>query len=178
MPSLSLALKFDEARKWLQGLGKRLPVTADMQDDMEQFTIRYIYKDKTSKRLAEARAKKCEAMKKKSTLRIPPDSDSHNMKVTRANYQLFILLNFMNPDAPPSPLQHGWCLRDGNVHLYATHALPKYLSNFTVTAAGSTQEYDTHSGTSDYDEEPDSNKTLGRALDPRAIGTWLSKLTE
>ena len=107
------AMKSEEACKLLQGLGKRLPVTADMQDDMEQFTIRYIYKDKTSKRLAEARAKKWEAMKKKSTLRIPPDSDSHNMKVTRANYQVFILLNFMNPDAPPSPLQHGWCLREG-----------------------------------------------------------------
>ncbi len=52
------AMKSEEARKLLQGLGKRLPVTADMQDDMEQFTIRYIYKNKTSKRLAEARAKK------------------------------------------------------------------------------------------------------------------------
>ena len=43
---------------------------------------------------------------------------------------------------------------------YTLHtALPKYLSNFTVTAAGSTQEYDTHSDTSDYDEEPDSNES-------------------
>ena len=83
------AMKSEEARKLLQGLGKRLPVTADMQDDMEQFTIRYIYNDKTGKRLAEARAKKWEVMKKKSTLRIPPDSDSHNMKVTRANNQVF-----------------------------------------------------------------------------------------
>ncbi len=65
------AMKSKEARKLLQGLWKRLPVTADTQDDMEQFTLRYIYKDKTSKRLAEARAKKWDAMKKKSTLRIP-----------------------------------------------------------------------------------------------------------
>ena len=36
------ATKSEEVRKLLQGLGKRLPVTADMQDDMEQFTIRYI----------------------------------------------------------------------------------------------------------------------------------------
>ena len=36
------AMKSEEARKLLQGLEKRLPVTADMQDDMEQFTIRYI----------------------------------------------------------------------------------------------------------------------------------------
>ena len=45
------AMKSEEARKLLQGLGKRPSVTADMQDDMEQFTIRYIYQDKTSKRL-------------------------------------------------------------------------------------------------------------------------------
>ena len=41
------SMKSKEARKWLQGLEKRFPVTADMQDDMENFTIRYIYKDKT-----------------------------------------------------------------------------------------------------------------------------------
>ncbi len=60
----------------------------------------------------------------------------------------------MNPDAPPSPLQHGWCLREGKCApiRYTQPALPNYLSNFTVTAAGSTQEYDTHSHTSDYDE--------------------------
>ena len=54
------AMKSEEARKLLQRLGKRLPVIADMQDDTEQFMIRYIYKDNTSKTLAEARAKKWE----------------------------------------------------------------------------------------------------------------------
>ncbi len=44
------------------------------------------------------------------------------------------------------------------MHLYATHSL-LFLNIFTVTAAGSTQEYDTHSDTSDYDEEPDSNES-------------------
>ena len=29
-----------------------------------------------------------------------------------------------------------------------------------------------------FDQDPFVNKTLGRALDPRANGTWLSKLTE
>ena len=42
-PSIfNTAMKSEEARKLLQELGKRLPVTADMQDDMEQFTIRYM----------------------------------------------------------------------------------------------------------------------------------------
>jgi len=154
-------MKSKEAHKLLSGLRKRVPVMADMQDDMEQFTIEYTYKDKTSKTLAEARAKKREAMKKKSTLRIPPDSDSHHMKVTRANYQVFILLNFMNPDAPPSPLQHGWCLREGKCTpiLHTQPALPKYLSSLTVTVAGSIQESNTHSDTSNCDDESDSNES-------------------
>ena len=79
------------------------------------------------------------------------------MKVPRANYQVFILLNFMNPDAPPSPLQHGWCLREGKcAPMRYTQPVPEYLSSLTETAAGSTQESDTHSDTSDYDDEPDS----------------------
>jgi len=32
--------------------------------------------------------------------------------------ELCILLNFMNPHAPPSPLQHGWCLREGKMCTY------------------------------------------------------------
>ena len=38
-------------------------------------------------------------------------------------------------------------------------ALPEHLSSLTVTAAGSTRESDTHSDTSDYDDEPDSNES-------------------
>ncbi len=113
----------------------------DLGKDMEQFKIRYIYKNKTIKRPAEARAKKWDAMKKKSTLRIPPDSDSHYESDQSQLPSIHPLENFMNPDAPPSPLQHGWCLREGKCApmRYTQPALPKYLSNFTVTAAGSTQ---------------------------------------
>ena len=106
-------MKSEEPQELLRGLEKRLPVTPQTVKDMEQFTIKYLYKDRTSKTLEEARAKKWEGMKRKSTLRIPPDRDSHNLKVTRTNYQAFIVLNFMNPDAPSSPLQHGWSLREG-----------------------------------------------------------------
>ena len=80
------------------------------------------------------------------------------MKVARANYQVFTLLNFMYPDAPPLPLQHGWCLREGKCAPIRTQpTLPQYLSSLTVTAAGSTQESDTHLDASDYDDDPDSD---------------------
>ena len=55
----------------------------------------------------------------------------------------------MNPDASPSPLQHGWCIREGKCTpvRYTQPALPKCLSNFAVTAASGTQESDTDSDT-------------------------------
>ena len=105
-------MKSQKALKLLSGLGKSLPVTCQTKKDMEKFAKKYVYKDKTSKTLTEACAKKWDAMKRKSTLRIPPDTDSH-LKVTRGNYQTFIMLNFMDCDASPSPLQHGWNLQMG-----------------------------------------------------------------
>ncbi len=151
------AMKLDDARQLLQGLGKSIPVTEETQKDMAQFTIKYIYKDKTNKTLAEARAKKWEAMKRKSTLRIPPDADSHCLKVTRGNYQAYIWLNYMTPDAPPSPLQHGWTLREGKClpTRYSKPALPRCLSD--VATDMNTVEPDTDSDTDSNNSESDSD---------------------
>ena len=65
------AMKSQKGLKLLSGLGKSLPVTSQTKKDMEKFATKYVYKDKTSKTLTEARAKKWDAMKRKSTLRIP-----------------------------------------------------------------------------------------------------------
>ena len=65
------AMKSQETLKLLPGLWKSLPVTSQTKKDKEKFTIKYVYKDNTSETLAEARAKKCDEMKRKSTLRIP-----------------------------------------------------------------------------------------------------------
>ena len=101
---------------------------------MRTFTIRHVYNDKTSETLAEARASKWRVMKRKSTLRIPPDEDSHMMKVKRANYQVYVLKNFAEPDAPPSPLDHGWCIQDGKcVPLrYSKPARPTHLRQLVL----------------------------------------------
>ena len=94
-------------------------------------------------------------MKRKSTLRIPPDTDSHNLKVTRANYQAFIMLNCMNPDAPSSPLQHGWSLREGKCLpiRYSQPALPQRL---IYARTNRTAESDTDSDTSECNTDSDS----------------------
>ena len=151
------AMKSQEACSQLKELGKCLPVQAKTKTDMEQFTIKYIYKDKISKTLAEARANKWDSTKRKSTLRIPPDIDSHDLKITRANYQTFIMLNFAEPDAPPSPLQHGWRLQDGQCLpiRYSKPSLPDCLSIVSTT---NTVESDTDSDISDTsDSDSDSD---------------------
>ena len=154
------AKKCPEALELLEGLGASLPVTNQTLKDMELFTIRHIYKDKHSKTLAEARAKKWESMKRKSTLRIPPDIDSHTLKVTRANYQAYIMLNYMKSDAPPSPLQHGWKLQDGicSPLRYSKPALPeRLLSVGTIDNVDS----DTDSETSTCDTDSDDSASDG-----------------
>ena len=150
------AMKSEEAHRLMQGLGKKVPISPDIISNMEQFTIQYIYNDKESTTLAEARARKWVAMKNKSTLRVPPDTDSHAVKVTRANYQTYILLNFMSPDLSPSPLQHGWCLKVGKCVpiRYTLPALPNTLrTRCSMTATDCTQESDTESDINSDDSD-------------------------
>ena len=99
---------------------------------MTTFTVRHIYNDKISKALGEARALKWGQMKIKSTFRIPLDLDSHNLHVTRVNYQVFIQLNYDKPDAPPDPTNHGWTLSNGRYVpvRYTKDALPRNFGGF------------------------------------------------
>ena len=99
----------DDARSLLSSIGKTLPVTQAVLDDVamsryDMFTIRFIYNDKISKSLGEARARKWNQMKKrKSTLTQRPDRDSLDIKTNRVNYQTYLLMNYDQPCAPPSP---------------------------------------------------------------------------
>ena len=154
------AMKSQKALKLLSGLGKSLPVTSQTEKDMEKFTIKYVYKDKTRKTLAEARTKKWDAMKRKSTLRIPPDTDSHHLKVTRGNYQTFIMLSFMDRDTSLSTLQHGWNLQMGKC-LPIRHtkpALPQRLVNMQVNDTVADTDSESESG-SDSDSASDGYDT-------------------
>ena len=83
--------------------------------------------------MGEACAKKWSIMKQKSTLRLPPDEESHHLRALRVAYQSYIWLNFDIPDAPPSPLQYGWQMVDGKCVpiRYITAALPVELTIHT-----------------------------------------------
>ena len=101
-------VKSEEACVLLTCLRKVIQVTEATLERMALFTIKYVYGDKDSTTFAEARALKWNKMKKKLTQRIPPDRESHNLKVKRANYQVYILHRYDKPEAPPTPLEHGW----------------------------------------------------------------------
>ena len=97
-------MKSEEACELLTCLRKAISVTEATLERMALFTIKYVYGDKDSTTFAEVRALKWNKMKKKSTQRIPPDHESHNLKVKRANYQVHILHHYDKPEAPPTPL--------------------------------------------------------------------------
>ena len=67
--------------------------------------------------------------KRKSTLRLPPDRDSLDLKTNRVNYQTYLLMNYDQPCAPPSPLNHGWYIdsRSCRPTRYTRPALPRNL---------------------------------------------------
>ena len=62
-----------------------------------------------SKNLADARAAKWRAQKKKSTIRLVPDSDSLHQHLARANYVAYLLKHYQLQNHP-SPIGHGWHL--------------------------------------------------------------------
>lgn len=87
-------------------------------DDRAIFTLRYIYNDKVSKSMGEARARKWNKMKKKSTLGLPPDRDAHDLKVKIGNYQAYIFLSYHKVDPSPSPLSHEWAVETSTTNAF------------------------------------------------------------
>ena len=104
--------KSQEAHNLLAACGTCLPVTQGVITDLERFVIRYVYCDTKSKTLADVRAAKWRAQKKKSTVRLVPDSDSLRPHLERANYLAYLQRNY-TLQSHPSPIGHGWHLVNG-----------------------------------------------------------------
>ena len=101
----------------LTGVGHSLSISPNVQRNLELFTLRNIYNDKSSSNLAEARAKKWIAMKRKTTQRLPPDEDSHHLHAARVNYLTLMYNHYYVREGPPSPLLHGYTLNSqGKLH--------------------------------------------------------------
>ena len=101
-----------EAKRLLSRCGTELPATQSTLGDLETFVIKYIYNDKKSKSITEARASKWRMQKKKSIMRLPPDTSSLQLHLERANYLAYIQKQFMLKKHP-SPLGHGWHVANG-----------------------------------------------------------------
>ena len=86
-----------------------------------------------SKLLAEVRSKNWNAMKRKLTQRIPQDQESHELKITKMNYQLqvYTLRYYHEPDVPPSHLNHGLRMSGGlcTPNRYTQSAHPQSLND-------------------------------------------------
>ena len=62
--------KSEDAESLLADLGQILEMSNRCKEDIEKFTIRYIYNDKKSESLPQARASKWRSLKRKTTSRI------------------------------------------------------------------------------------------------------------
>ena len=81
-----------------------------MQKNLEEFTLRCIYNDHSSRNLSEARYKKWTHVKRKTTQRLPPDENSHSLNAARVNYVSLMVNNYHRWEGAPLPLYHGYTL--------------------------------------------------------------------
>jgi hypothetical protein len=71
----------------------QLTATQKVMSDLEQFVIRFVYGDTKSKTPGEAKAAKWRAQKKKSTIRLLPDSDSLHQHLMSTNYLAYLIIS-------------------------------------------------------------------------------------
>lgn len=99
--------KSSEAQKLVSNLGKHDRLSEDDIMKCSKYLVKYIYRDKESTTIVEARARKLRLMKNKITLRLPPDGNSFVQHLPWANYQARIWCNFTTPDGPANPFHYG-----------------------------------------------------------------------
>lgn len=99
-----------EGKKTIYNTGtseyRPLLVTSETTDNLKRFTLRCCYNDKKSNSHNEARVQKRKTMKRKSTFRIQPESESHDLRGERVNYQTYVGLHFQNRQTHPCPSHH------------------------------------------------------------------------
>lgn len=147
--------KSEEARECLRELGKDIEVSTQLRADMTIFTIRAVYNDARSKTLPEARERKWDQMKNKRTAMLPPDPESFDYHLRRANYQANLWYDYDNPNPPVSPVGHGWQVEGGAVLpiLSMSSPIPSNLSDLltSVTSEDESSEFSECSDSSDTD---------------------------
>ena len=132
--------KIPRFREMIIDVGKELPLPHSVRKSMKEFVIQVIYGDCKNKTPGQARAAKWKSIKKKSTLRLCPDTDSLNHVCDQANYLAYVELHPEIQDHP-SPIGNGWMLVDGRcrpIH----HSLSALPTNIFRTSSVDTDETD------------------------------------
>jgi len=151
----------DAAQQTLLKCGNSLDINEDILDELFKFTRNVIYGDNKSSSMAEARADKWKAMKKKSFLRLPPDVDCLRQHFIRANYLAYIVLH-PSLKKHPSPIGHGWELVDDHCRpvRYTRPALPVHLPALGQETAETIEEEEHEETDEEPEEEGEENSEL------------------
>jgi hypothetical protein len=103
-------------------VGESFELEDEVRADMKTFVLSNIYAESADVTCGQARAFKWHKLKKKSTIRLPPDDDSLDLHVERKNYITYCQLHY-NLLEHPSPIGHGWQILNGKCRP-VRHTLP------------------------------------------------------
>ena len=110
------------ARELLGQVGESLELDDKVRSDMKSFVLSNIYSESVGITCAQARTSKWHMLKKKSTMRLPPDDDSLGLHLERTNYLSYCQLHY-DLREHPSPIGHGWEIINGKCRP-VRHTLP------------------------------------------------------
>ena len=144
-----------ESRELLGRVGQSLDLNDGVRADMKAFVLSIIYAESPNVSCGQARASKWHKLKKKCTIRLPPDEDSLDLHLKRTNYLTYCQLHY-NLQEHPSPIGHGWELVNGKCRpvRHTLPPLPQQLTPHVCSDESSGDEESSQCGEStDSDEE-------------------------
>lgn len=117
------------ARRLLGRVGESLELRDEVKSAMKTFVLYEIYSENAGVTCGQARASRWHKMKKKCTVRLPPDDDTLNHHLERTNYITYCQIHYDLLEHP-SPIGHGWEFMNGKCRpvRYTKPPLPHKLT--------------------------------------------------
>ena len=146
-----------EARQLLMAVGDNITLEEDVESDMRTFVISKIYGDSTSVTCGQARSSRWHKLKKKNTVRLPPDNDSLKHHIKRTNFITYCQKHY-NMQDHPSPINNGWEIINGKCRpvRYTVPPLPLQLNQGIQPDEDCESSDDGDDDSSDSDDSTDS----------------------
>lgn len=126
---LSKVINNPDASELLKRVGEDVELYDEVRADMKAFVICNVYAESGDVSCGQARASKWHKLKKKSTMRLPPDSNSLDFHVERTNYITYCQRHY-NLLEHPSPIGHCWEIMNGKCRP-VRHTLPPLPEQLT-----------------------------------------------